>query len=605
MDKSQETTINRVFRDRVNRYGDRICLEKRMPQGWEAATWNEYYDRARAAGLGFYELGVRKGDFIAILSENRLEWVYSDMGGLGAGACVFGIYTMVKEDEVNQIIENSGTKVIVVENSVQLEKAKFAMKNNPGLKTIVIIDDKDKRANGKEIITFAALQELGRKQHGKDPALFEKLADAVGPDDLALLQYTSGTTGVPKGAMITHGVLMANIHALDAVEPKYGYDTDNVVGFLPLSHIFERVPVHLYVMYRGITKSMAGSIETVVEDIQTKKPTIMFAVPRVLEKIYQKMQLAVSQKPPVVQKLFRWAQTVGNEVSICKEERRPIPFGLQVKHKLAYALIFKKLQLALGGRIRWMCAAGAPIAREIVTFFNGAGIFVLEGWGMSETTGGGTLSNLNDFSPGSVGRPLPGLDIKIAKDGEILVKGPGLFKGYWKMEAATKEAFTSDGYFMTGDIGRFDERGLMYITDRKKDIIITAGGKNTAPQKIETLFKEDPLFTQFVVFGDRKKYLVALVNLEPDIAARLAGKNGIKFDKPRDLLDNSAFLKIVDGIVAEKNSRLAQYETIKYYRILKDDFSKDAGELTLTLKLKRKVVAEKYMDLIESMYKEN
>ena len=605
MNKNEETTINRVFRDRVKRYGDRICLEKRMPHGWEAATWNEYYDRSRAVGLGFYELGVRKGDFIAILSENRLEWVYSDMGGLGIGACVFGIYTMVKEDEVNLIIENSGSKIIVVENSDQLEKAKFAMKNNPGLKTIVIIDDKDKRAGGKEIITFAALQELGRKQHGKDPALFEKLADAVGPDDLALLQYTSGTTGVPKGAMITHGILMANIHALDAVEPKYGYDTDNVVGFLPLSHIFERVPVHLYVMYKGIMKSMAGSIETVVEDIQTKKPTIMFAVPRVLEKIYQKMQLAVSQKPPIVQKLFHWAQTVGNEVSVCKEEKRPIPFGLQVKHKLAYALIFKKLQLALGGRIRWMCAAGAPIAREIVTFFNGAGIFVLEGWGMSETTGGGTLSNLNDFSPGSVGRPLPGLDIKIAKDGEILVKGPGIFKGYWKMEAATQEAFTSDGYFMTGDIGRFDERGLMYITDRKKDIIITAGGKNTAPQKIETLFKENPLFTQFVVFGDRKKYLVALMNLDLDIAAKMAEKNGIKFDKPRDLLDNPAFLKILDAVVAEKNTHLAQYETIKYYRIIKDDFSKDTGELTLTLKLKRKVVAEKHMDLIDSMYKEN
>lgn len=598
----EEKTINQVFRNRVKKYGDRLCVEKRMGNTWEAATWNQYYERARAAGLGFYEIGVRKGDFIAILSDNRLEWIYSDMGGLGIGACVFGIYSTGKEDEVDIIVANSGATVIVVENAVQLAKAKFAMKKNPALKTIVIIDDKDKAANGKDIITFSALTETGAKKHKADSNLFEKLADAVGPDDLALLQYTSGTTGVPKGAMITHGVLMANITALDAVRPSYGYDTDNVVGFLPLSHIFERVPVHLYVMYKGITKHMAGSIDTIVEDIQLKKPTIMFAVPRVLEKIYQKMQHGVSQKPPVVQKLFKWAQEVGSQVSICQEQRKPVPFGLKIKHKIAYALVFKKLQMALGGRIRWMCAAGAPIAREIVNFFNGAGIFVLEGWGMSETTGGGTLSNLDDFSPGSVGRPLPGLDIKIAGDGEILVKGPGVFKGYLNMEEETKAAFTSDGYLMTGDIGKFDEKGLLYITDRKKDLIITAGGKNIAPQKIETLFKENPLFTQFVVIGDRKKYLVGLANIDMAIAADLAKKNNVQFEKAGDLVNKPEFLKLVDTAVEERNSHLGKVETIKQYKIVTTEFSKDTGELTTTLKVKRKAVLEKYKGLIDQMY---
>lgn len=599
-----EKTINEVFRNRVKKYGDRLAVEKRIGNVWETATFNQYYDRSRATGLGFYELGVRKGDRIAILSENRLEWVYSDMGGLGVGACMFGIYATVNDEEVEVILKNSGAKIIVVENAVQLKKARAAMKNCPGLKTIVLVEDKENLADGKTIIRFAELMERGNAKYKTDPGLFEKLADEVGPDDLALLQYTSGTTGVPKGAMIAHGTLMANILALDAVEPKYGYDTDNVVGFLPLSHIFERVPVHLYAMFKGIMKHMAGNMDTLVEDIQTKKPTILFAVPRVLEKIYQKMLLAIREKPPVVQKLFAWAQGVGDSVSTYNEQKKAVPLGLRIKHKIAYALVFKKLQHALGGRIRWMCAAGAPIAREIVNFFNAAGIFVLEGWGMSETTGGGTLSNLDDFSPGSVGRPLPGMDIKIAADGEILVKGPMVFRGYYNMPEETSSAFTSDGYFMTGDIGKFDERGLLYITDRKKDLIITAGGKNIAPQKIETIFKENPLFTQVVVIGDRKKYLTALVNIDLGIAKQLAAENGLQITNSDELLKNAEFKKLLDKAVEERNSHLGKVETIKFYTILARDFSKDTGELTSTLKVRRKAVVEMYAKEINAMYRD-
>jgi len=600
-----EKTINQVFRDQVKKYGDRLAVEKRIGNSWETATWNQYYERSVFAGLGFYELGLRKGDRPGILSENRLEWVYSDMGGLGIGACVFGIYATVNKDEVEVILKNSGAKAIVVENAVQLEKARAAMANCPELKAIVVVEEKGCQVDDKTVISFPRLMERGRARHGAEPGLFEKLADEVGPDDLAILQYTSGTTGVPKGAMIAHGTLMANILALDAVKPQYGYDTDNVVGFLPLSHIFERVPVHLYAMFKGITKHMAGNMDTLVEDIQNKKPTILFAVPRVLEKIYQKMQLQVSQKPPVVQKLFKWAQGVGDRVSLCKERKEPVPLGLRFKHRIAYALVFKKLQHALGGRIRWMCAAGAPIAREIVNFFNAAGIFVLEGWGMSETTGGGTLSNLDDFSPGSVGRPLPGLDIKIAEDGEILVRGDMVFRGYYGMPEETKNAFTSDGYFMTGDIGMFDERGLLYITDRKKDLIITAGGKNIAPQRVETIFKENPLFTQVVVIGDRRKYLTALFNIDLEIASHLAAENGIEVKSPEELLANPRFRAVLDKAVEERNSHLGKVETIKNYTLLKRDFSKDTGELTNTLKVKRKAVVEMYAKEIEAMYQEN
>ncbi|HDP79234.1 MAG TPA: long-chain fatty acid--CoA ligase, partial [Spirochaetes bacterium] len=312
--------------------------------------------------------------------------------------------------------------------------------------------------------------------------------------------------------------------------------------------------------------------------------------------------LQVSQKPPVVQKLFAWAQRVGADVSKCAEENKKPGAFLKLRHKLAYALVFKKLQEALGGRIRWICAAGAPISRDIVNFFNAAGIFILEGYGLSEVCGGATLSNLNDFSPGSVGRFLPGFEYRIAEDGEILIRGDMLFKGYYRMEEETREAFDEEGYFKTGDIGVIDERGLLYITDRKKDLLITAGGKNVAPQKIETLFKKNPLFAQVVVVGDRKKYLTALINLNLEIAEKNARENGIQFGAPAELADNHQFLRLVDKFIEDINSQLARYETIKKYTVLKNEFSQETGELTVSLKVKRNVVQEKYKNVIDTMY---
>ncbi len=600
-----EKTIVDVFKNRVNTYGDRFAMDKRYGETWVSATWNQYYDRARQAGLGLYELGVRKGDRVAILSENRLEWVYTDMGGLSIGAIVVPIYATVARDEVDYVLRNSGSKVLIVENATQLAKAKDTLSAGGELEVIAVMDTEGADLNGSTIISYQELDERGASLHDKESDLFEKLSAEVGPDDLATLQYTSGTTGMPKGAMLSHGNIMANIYALDAVEPKFGYEDDINVGFLPLSHIFERVPVHMYIMFKGITKHYAGSMETLVEDIQAKKPTILFAVPRVHEKIYQKMVMAIKEKPPLVQKLFAWAQRVGAEYSRCDEQQIPHPLGLKMRHKLAYALVFKKLQQALGGQVRWMCAAGGPIAREIVNFFNAAGIFVLEGYGMSEVCGGGTLSNLDDFSPGSVGRPLPGLDMKIAEDGEILMKGDMVFSGYWKMDELKSEIFTEDGYFKTGDIGHFDKSGRLYITDRKKDLIITAGGKNIAPQKIETLFKKNPLFAQFVVVGDKRKYLTALINLNYEVAAQMAKEKGIMFDKPEDLRTNRDFLKIIDEIVEESNNELSRVETIKKYKVLKHEFTQDSGELTASLKVKRNIVQDKFEDVIETMYEEN
>lgn len=599
-----ETTINQVFKNRVEKYGDRLALEKRRNGQWEQASWNQYYERARSVGLGLYALGLKKGERIAILSDNRLEWVYTDMGALGIGACVVALYATLPAHEVEFILKDAGAKAVVVENKTQLDKVLTAQKNCPTLEQIIVIDSAGCALDGNKVLAFDALMETGQKKYQQDGVLFQQLANSITPDDLLTLQYTSGTTGNPKGSILTHGVVMAQLRALDSVEPKYANDTDSVVGFLPLSHIFERVPVHFYVMYRGITKSYAGSMDTLVEDIAAKKPTIMFGVPRVHEKIYHKMLAGIKEKSHLVQSLFAWAQGVGNEVSRYKQDKQPIPAGLNIKYKLAYALVFKKLQHALGGRIRWFCAAGAPIAKEIVSFFQSAGIFVLEGYGLSEVAGGATLSNLDDFYPGSVGRPLPGIDIKLAKDGEILIKSESLFKGYWGMEEETRNAFTADGYFKTGDVGMFNKQGLLFITDRKKDLLITSGGKNVAPQKIEAIFKENPIFSQFVVVGDARKYLTALINIDLDIAKTVAEEKGIKFHQPEDLLDDPAFKSLLDEILAENNKRLASVETIKYYRILKTPLSAATGELSVKLSVKRDVVQKKYADVINSMYKD-
>jgi len=599
-----ESTINQVFKNRVEKYGDRLAVEKRRGDAWETATWSEYYQRARNVGLGLLGLGIQKGERVAILSDNRLEWVYADMGALGIGACVVALYATIPANEVEYILKDAGAKAVIVENKNQLSKALAAQKNCPALEKIIVIESADCELDGKSVLAFDDVMKTGEKKHAEDSMLFAKLADAVTSDDLLTLQYTSGTTGNPKGSILTHGVVMAQLRALDAVEPKYGFDTDTVVGFLPLSHIFERVPVHFYVMYRGITKAYAGSMDTLVADIATKKPTIMFGVPRVHEKIYHKMLAGVKEKSHLVQSLFAWAQGVGDEVSRYKQEKKPIPGGLNFKYKLAYALVFKKLQHALGGRIRWFCAAGAPIAKEIVSFFQSAGIFVLEGYGLSEVAGGATLSNLDDFYPGSVGRPLPGFDIRLAADGEILIKSESLFKGYWGMEEETRAAFTPDGFFKTGDVGMFNKQGLLFITDRKKDLLITSGGKNIAPQKIEAIFKENPIFSQFVVVGDARKYLTALINVDLDTAKTIAAEKGIHFHEPADLLDDPAFKAVLDEILAENNKRLASVETIKYYRILKTPLSAATGELSVKLSVKRDVVQKKYAEVINSMYKD-
>jgi long-chain acyl-CoA synthetase len=400
--------------------------------------------------------------------------------------------------------------------------------------------------------------------------------------------------------MISHRNILAIFAGLDAVVPAY--ETDVTVPFLPLCHVFERVAGHFYGMKVGITTHYAQSFDTIVEDIQTKKPTIVLAVPRVCEKIYARIVSQVKQQPAWKQRVFEWAKGVGARAGSLRERKKPVPLLLGLQHKIAYRLVYRKLNEALGGRVRWMTAAGAPLSREIADFFNASGVFVIEGYGMTETTAPVSLNVIGDYRFGTTGKPLPCNQVRIAPDGEILVKGDNVINGYWKMPVQTRDVFTPEGWLMTGDIGRLDEDGFLAITDRKKDLIITSGGKNIAPQNIEGLFLKDPLFEHVLVIGDRRKYLTALVTLNFVEAARLAEEGGLAFANPRELMDRPDFLATVGRHVAERNRHLARFETIKDYRIVREPFSEKTGELTPSLKLKKKVVMEKYRDLIEDMY---
>jgi len=600
----EEKTINQVFRNRVQKYGSRIALEKKLNGKWDSVSWEDYYKRAAYVGLALKDMGLQKGDRVSLLSENRLEWLYADMGVLGAGGCIVPIYPTLIDEEVEYIVSHSDSKFLIVENNAQLQKGLYTAKRYPGLKKIIVIDSTGKTANPM-IMGYNELLDKGKALYNKDAEAFASLADTIAQDDLATIVYTSGTTGVPKGAIITHKNIMAVIKALDIMEPHYAYDSDQTVPFLPLSHVFERVAGHFYGMYVGITASYAESLDTLIQDIQEKRPTVVLAVPRVLEKVYQQILSQVQDQTPFKQKVFYWGQKVGSKISELREQKKNPGFNLSLKYKIAYAIIFKKLQNALGGRVRWMTASGAPTAREIILFFNSAGIMVIEGYGMTECCAPATMSNIADYRIGTVGRPLPGVDITIADDGEILIKGDNVFKGYWKMPEETKDSFTQDGYFMSGDIGLFDEAGFLMITDRKKDLIITSGGKNVAPQKIENLIKSDPLFLEAIVIGDKRKYLTVLVNISQEQAERIAKEKGINVNSLHDLFNNPRFKTIVEEHIEKCNQKLARYETVKKVGIIKNEFSKETGELTATLKVKRKAVQQKYQSIIDSLYEED
>jgi long-chain acyl-CoA synthetase len=594
-------TLARMFWDRVERSGDRPAQQFKQAADWKTITWREVGDVVREVALGLIALGREKGEMVALLSASRAEWVQADFAIFSAGCVSVPVYPTYPPDLIAYVVNDSGAKTIIVEDSAQLAKVLQARDRMPALQQIVVITGYDAPQPPKMVMTWEALRRLGRENATAHKSTLAERVASTRPTDLATIVYTSGTTGPPKGVMQTHGNHVAAVTASKQATPvEEGWVH---LLFLPLAHSFARLESFLGVTH-GLTTAFAENLDKVGENLKETRPHFICSVPRVFEKVYGKILAGVEAGSPAKKKIFNWAVGVGRDVSRHQQRGQPVPTTLELKRKLAHKLVFSKLHAALGGRLQWAVSGGAPLSRDIAEFFHAAGILLLEGYGLTETCPALTFNRPDRFKFGSVGQSLPGVQLRIAADGEILARGPNIATlGYYKQPEATHEVFDPDGWFHTGDIGTVDKDGFLVITDRKKDLIVTAGGMNIAPQNIENLLKADPFISQVMVYGDRRPYPVALITINPEELSKFAREQGILTSEAAAIVKHPKVTERIGRTVEEKNTQLQSYAKIKRFTVLPIDFSLDGGELTPTLKVKRKVVSQKYKDAIEELYR--
>ncbi len=594
-----DRTIGKMFFSRAERYGSRTLFKVKRDGQYRDISWADTSQAVKEFALWLLDAGVNHGDRVALLSENRPEWATTDLAILSIGAVDVPIYATNTPKQVEYIINNSSSRILVVSNEKQLKKALEVRPNCASLEKIVIFDEIGP-TDYPMVCTFKEVRAKGC-QSGKD-SLFKQRLDAIKPEELASIIYTSGTTGDPKGVMLTHDNFLANCRSVKQILPITEEDT--CLSFLPLSHSFERMAGYYVPIYQGITIAYAESIDTVRDNLKEIRPTFMASVPRIYEKFHAAVLENVKSGSPTKQKIFDWSFRVGREMSGYKVAKKSPPAVLNLKYKLADALVFKKIKENVGGRLRYFVSGGAPLAQEINEFFHALGVTILEGYGLTETSPVLTTNTDQHFKFGTVGKPVPDVTIKIAPDGEILAKGPNIMVGYFNKPEDTTEAIDKEGFFHTGDIGVLDENGFLKITDRKKDIIVTAGGKNIAPQNIENLLKTDPLVANVMVHGDKRKFISALIVPEFEKLKQFAAEKGIKYGSMSELVKDERVVKLIGECVAAANRELASYESIKKFAVMDKDFTLESGELTPTLKVKRKVVTAKYKDTLDSFYKE-
>jgi long-chain acyl-CoA synthetase len=596
-----DDTLARMFWGRVQRSADRTAQQFKRDGVWQTLTWRQAGDIVQEVALGLIALGRQKGEAVALLSASRVEWVHADMAILSAGCVTVPIYPSYPPELIAYVVNDSQSRILIVEDPAQLAKALDARPKMPGLEHIIVMTGYEATQPPEMILTWQSLRRLGQDRSAAlQSTLAERLA-TTRPDDVATIVYTSGTTGPPKGVIQTHGNHMAALTAggrVRHVEEGWVH-----LLFLPLAHSFARLESFVG-PFEGLTTAFAENLDKVGENLRETRPHFICSVPRVFEKVYARILAGVEAGSPIKKRIFHWAMSVGRAVSQLQQAGKPIPGSLALRHRLAHKLVFAKLHAALGGRLVWAVSGGAPLSREIAEFFHAAGILVLEGYGLTETCPVLTCNRVEHFKFGSVGPALPGIELKIAADGEILARGPNIAtQGYFKQPEATRAVFEPDGWFHTGDIGHLDTDGFLFITDRKKDLIITAGGMNIAPQNVENLLKADPFVSQAMVYGDRRPYPVALITVNPEELQKFARDQGILASDPAVLVKHPRVVERVGRIVEEKNTHLQSYAKIKKFSILADDFSQEGGELTPTLKIKRKVVTEKYRQALDELYR--
>ena len=594
-----DVTLSSMFWHRVESRGDRPAQQWKEGGAWHTRTWRETGDIVRELATGLLALGRRKDEAVGILSASRAEWVQADFAIFSVGGRTIPIYPTYPPDLIQYIVNDAEVKTLFVEDPGQLAKVLEVQGKMEGLEQIVVMQGDPGAASGR-VMTWDALRRLGRESRERLRAELEARVAAVRPSDIATIVYTSGTTGPPKGVVQTHGNHMATLAS--AARMSGIEDGDTHLLFLPLAHSFARLESFIGV-HRGLTTAFAENIDKLRENLPEVKPHFICSVPRVFEKVYAGVIARAEAGPPLKRRIFHWAVGVGRRVSRLQQAGTPVSALLGLQHRVAHALVFSKLHQALGGRLRFAVSGGAPLAKEIAEFFHAAGILILEGYGLTETCPSLTFNRLDHFKFGSVGQAQPGIEIKIAPDGEILARGGNIAQGYFKKPEATAEVFLADGWFATGDIGRIDEDGFLFITDRKKDLIVTAGGMNIAPQNIENLLKGDPFISQAMVYGDKRPYPVALITLNPDELAKFAREQSIVDTDPASLVKNAKVVERVSRIVEGRNAELQSYARVKKFLILPGDFTVDNGLLTPTLKVKRRVITDKNRELLDSLYR--
>jgi long-chain acyl-CoA synthetase len=589
-------TLARLFLHGVDSFGPAEALRHRHEGGWTGSTYREVGERVARLARGLTGLRVRAGDRVALLSENRPEWAIADYAVLALGAVVVPLYPTLPADQIAHILADSGARVAFVSSPEQHQKIRSVRDRLPDLETVVVMDTSGGEPGG---LPFAELLEQGAGGDPRDAEALRSQALAVRPEDAATLIYTSGTTGTPKGVVLTHGNLAAMVSATRQHGSLPVAPGEVAVCLLPLSHIFERA-VDYYYWDSGVTIAYAADPARAAETLAEVRPHAMVSVPRLFEKIYARVMSAAGAKG----RLVRWAARVGDAWTEARLAGVQPPLALRLRHGLADRLVFSRLREAVGGRARVFISGGAPLAPEIARFFFAAGLPIHEGYGLTETSPVLAANRPGALRIGTVGVPYPGVELRIAENGEILARGPGVMRGYWNDPAATASVVDEDGWFHTGDIGAFDADGFLRITDRLKDLIVTAGGKNIAPQPIESLIAVSPYVAQAILIGDRRPYPVLL--LVPDLEAvkGWAEEQGIGGGAGSgSLADEPRVRELLTGEALGRVEHLASYERPKRVAVVGTELTVESGLLTPSLKVRRRAVEERYRDLIEDVYR--
>ncbi len=600
---TSQLTIPKLLEINAGRYGDRVALREKDLGIWQRISWQEYLEQVRDLALGMKQLGLEdSGGKVSILGDNCPQWLYADIAAQACRAVAVGIYPTNVAEQCFYALDNSESSLVVCKDQEQVDKVLEVKDRLPLLKKIIVIDMKGLRNyDDPLIISLEAVQELGRALHQAEPELFGRMIADTRPEDVAIMVYTSGTTGEPKGAMITHKNMVTMIKGLAQILP-FGPE-DSFVSALPLCHVAERSFSMIFPMWAGCTVNFAESVATLQEDLREISPSAFLSVPRIWEKMHSNIYIKIKDALFVKRWVFNAIMPLGLKVAARRLAGQTVPLHLKAIYGLGYLLLFRALKNSLGllnGRI--FVSGAAPLSDDLLEFYHAIGVPVCECFGMTECAGISVIPAEGRIRVGQVGTPIPGIELKLAEDGEIMLKGDSVFAGYYRMPGRSAESLTEDGWLLTGDVGQFADSGQLMIVDRKKDLIINAYGKNIAPSEIENKLKFSPYIKEGIVVGDGRKYLSALIQLELDNVADWAQERSIAYTTYKSLAENERVNEMIQAEVDQVNEQLARVEKIRRFSILTKELDQDDDEVTATMKVRRSTIEKKFRDIIESMY---